>query len=139
MKPQRSRAEIDAALAQHLAQRAEQTAPIQHSVGVGATSEQPLTTDWQAQRACTLPGVEPELFDTPLPGEQSRERERRERAAKTICRTCPVSVLCLTEALQIERAAEVSHQPGLVLGIRSGLNYSERRQLGARRPRVGLR
>ena len=76
---------------------------------------------WQLKAACR--GPQAEAFFPPSHVERKEERADRERAAKTICKTCPVRQPCLNYALRIHE----QH------GIWGGLNEFERKQLADRR------
>lgn len=76
---------------------------------------------WQIKAACR--GPHSEVFFPPSGSERKEERLDRERAAKSICSTCPVRTDCLNYAMRI-------HEPH---GIWGGLNEQERKQLSERR------
>ncbi|MEP7053874.1 MAG: WhiB family transcriptional regulator [Actinomycetota bacterium] len=54
------------------------------------------TYDWQLSGACR--GTDPSLFFLPE-AERGPRKARRERAAKAVCRTCPVIDQCAAFAL----------------------------------------
>jgi WhiB family transcriptional regulator, redox-sensing transcriptional regulator len=72
--------------------------------------------DWRAQAACR--DADPELF---FP-DDSRSARAQVKAAKLICRGCPVSATCLSLALATGQEA----------GIWGGLTEDERRRLHRR-------
>jgi len=76
---------------------------------------------WQLKAACR--GPQAEAFFPPAHVERKEERVDRERAAKAICKSCPVRQPCLSYALRIQE----QH------GIWGGLNEFERKQLADRR------
>lgn len=78
--------------------------------------------DWQLHGACR--GADGELFFHP-PGERGVEKERREEAARSFCRRCPVVEECRTYALDTEQA----------YGVWGGLTEDERREILRRRTR----
>lgn len=80
-----------------------------------------LQVGWQYRAACK--GLQSHLFFAPNHIERKQERLRRERAAKAICRECPVLQECREYAL-------VVREPH---GIWGGMNEYERRQALARR------
>jgi len=80
-----------------------------------------LQVGWQYRAACK--GPQSNLFFPPSHIERKQERLQRERAAKAICRQCPVLQECREYAL-------VVREPH---GIWGGLNEYERRQALARR------
>ena len=59
------------------------------------------------------------VFFPPAHAERKEERIARERAAKEICRPCPVRQECLDYAIRIREAH----------GIWGGLNEAERKQM----------
>lgn len=73
---------------------------------------------WQVRAACR--GRHAGVFFPPSHPERGEEKGERERAAKAICRCCPVRQPCLDYAL---RTRELH-------GIWGGLNELERAQLG---------
>jgi len=77
--------------------------------------------DWQVKAACR--GPQAVAFYPPAHVERKDERIARERAAKEICRTCPVRRPCLDHAIE-------TREPH---GIWGGLNELERKQLLDRR------
>ena len=72
---------------------------------------------WSDQAACH--GAEAALFFSPQLVELKEARLRRERAAKDICRRCPVRERCLDEALRRRES----------YGIWGGCTEQERRDL----------
>lgn len=54
--------------------------------------------EWQYEGACT--GVDSSVFFSPE-AERGAKRERREEAAKTLCRRCPVIERCREHALAV--------------------------------------
>ena len=79
-----------------------------------------LQVGWQYRAACK--GLQSHLFFPPNHIERKQERQRRERAAKAICRECPVLQECREYALMVREPH----------GIWGGLNEYERRQALAR-------
>ncbi len=77
--------------------------------------------EWQVTAACR--GPQAAAFYPPAHVERKEERTARERAAKEICRRCPVKRPCLEFAMQ-------TREPH---GIWGGLNKLERKQLLDRR------
>jgi WhiB family transcriptional regulator, redox-sensing transcriptional regulator len=75
-----------------------------------------LQVGWQYRAACK--GLQSHLFFPPNHIERKQERLRRERAAKAICRECPVLNECREYALMVREPH----------GIWGGLNEYERRQ-----------
>ncbi len=75
-------------------------------------------TAWRADAACR--DADPELF---FPEGEIRSARAQVKAAKLICRGCPVSVMCLGWALASGQEA----------GIWGGLTEDERRMLRRRR------
>ena len=73
--------------------------------------------DWRADAACR--NADPELF---FPDGDIRSARDRIKAARLICRCCPVSVTCLSWALASGQEA----------GIWGGLTEDERRRLHRR-------
>jgi WhiB family redox-sensing transcriptional regulator len=73
---------------------------------------------WLEQAACR--GEQSAVFFPPATFERKEVRLARERSAKAICRTCPVTEQCLDYALR-------TREPH---GVWGGLNEVERRQLG---------
>lgn len=57
------------------------------------------TYRWQQQAACRGLDVEQFYFTA---GERGAKRNKREAAAKAICRQCPVRALCYAYAVQYE-------------------------------------
>jgi WhiB family redox-sensing transcriptional regulator len=76
---------------------------------------------WQAKAACR--GPQCTVFFPPSHAERKDERLARERAAKAICKSCPVRRPCLEYAIAIREPH----------GIWGGLNELERKQLLDRR------
>lgn len=76
---------------------------------------------WQVKAACRGPHAV--VFFPPSHAERKDERASRERAAKEICRPCPVRQECLEYAIRIREAH----------GIWGGLNELERKQIIERR------
>jgi WhiB family redox-sensing transcriptional regulator len=76
---------------------------------------------WQVKAACR--GPQAAAFFPPSHSERKDERLDRERAAKAICKTCPVRRECLDYAIRIREPH----------GIWGGLNEVERKQLIERR------
>jgi WhiB family redox-sensing transcriptional regulator len=74
-------------------------------------------TDWQHDAACR--GEFAATFYPPLRPEKKDERLARERAAKAVCRACPVREACLDHALRYDERH----------GIWGGLTDAERRHL----------
>lgn len=79
-----------------------------------------VTEAWQRHAACKGPNAE--LFFPPAASERKEERLDREREAKAICATCPVSAECLRYALRIREAH----------GIWGGTTEVERRGMAER-------
>ncbi|MCU1490575.1 MAG: Transcription factor WhiB [Acidimicrobiaceae bacterium] len=77
--------------------------------------------EWQIKAACR--GPQAVTFFPPAHVERKDDRAERERAAKAICRTCPVRRPCLEESLRIREPH----------GVWGGLNELERKQLLDRR------
>lgn len=77
---------------------------------------------WQVKAACRGPHAD--VFFPPSHAERKDERLGRERAAKAICRSCPVRGACLSYALRIREAH----------GIWGGLSEIERKQVIERQP-----
>lgn len=77
--------------------------------------------DWQRDAACR--GEHAAAFFPPTHFERKEMRLARERVAKAICRTCPVSAECLQYAIS-------SREPH---GVWGGLNEVERREYIERR------
>jgi WhiB family transcriptional regulator, redox-sensing transcriptional regulator len=88
--------------------------------------EQYENVEWQQQAACR--GEQTGAFFPPPHFERKELRLARERVAKAICRTCPVSAECLEYALALREPH----------GVWGGLNEVERRQLIERAPNTGL-
>lgn len=80
-----------------------------------------LNDQWQIKAACR--GPQATVFFPPAQVERRDERVARERAAKAICKTCPVRQPCLEESLRIREPH----------GIWGGLSELERKQLLDRR------
>jgi WhiB family redox-sensing transcriptional regulator len=76
---------------------------------------------WQVKASCR--GPQATVFFPPSHSERKDERLSRERAAKAICKTCPVRRDCLDYAIRIREPH----------GIWGGLNEVERKQLIERR------
>jgi WhiB family redox-sensing transcriptional regulator len=76
---------------------------------------------WQIKASCR--GPQATVFFPPSHSERKDERLSRERAAKAICKTCPVRRECLDYAIRIREPH----------GIWGGLNEVERKQLIERR------
>lgn len=72
---------------------------------------------WQTSAACRGPHAV--VFFPPARPERKEERLARERAAKEICRPCPVIRDCLDYAIRIRE----------MNGIWGGLNEAERKQI----------
>ena len=72
---------------------------------------------WQTRAACRGPHAV--VFFPPSRPERKEERVSRERAAKEICRPCPVLQDCLEYAIRIRE----------MNGIWGGLNETERKQI----------
>ncbi len=72
---------------------------------------------WQTKAACRGPHAI--VFFPPSHAERKEERIARERAAKEICRPCPVRQDCLDYAIRIREAH----------GIWGGLSEAERKQI----------
>ena len=72
---------------------------------------------WQVKASCR--GPQATVFFPPSHSERKDERLSRERAAKSICKTCPVRRECLDYAVRIREPH----------GIWGGLNELERKQL----------
>ena len=72
---------------------------------------------WQVKASCRGPYAV--VFFPPSHAERKDERASRERAAKQICRSCPVRRECLEYSIRIREAH----------GIWGGLNEVERKQL----------
>ncbi len=56
---------------------------------------------WRHHAACRAPGMA-DIFYPPPELEKKHQRLEREKAAKAICRSCPVCEECLDHALQYE-------------------------------------
>lgn len=79
--------------------------------------------DWQWQQHGACGGLEESRFFHPE-NERGSERQRRESAAKQVCRACPVLARCREHALLV----------GEPYGVWGGLGEGERRAiLGERR------
>jgi WhiB family redox-sensing transcriptional regulator len=76
---------------------------------------------WQAKAGCR--GPQSAMFFPPSHSERKDERLARERAAKAICKLCPVRRECLDYAIRIREPH----------GIWGGLNELERKQVIERR------
>lgn len=76
---------------------------------------------WQVKASCR--GPQAAVFFPPSHSERKDERLARERAAKAICKTCPVRRDCLDYAIRIREPH----------GIWGGLNEVERKQVIERR------
>ncbi len=76
---------------------------------------------WQVKALCR--GPQAQAFFPPSYLERKEEREEREQAAKSICRSCPVRRPCLEYAIRIREPH----------GIWGGLNEIERKQILERR------
>jgi WhiB family redox-sensing transcriptional regulator len=76
---------------------------------------------WQTRASCR--GPQGAAFFPPGHAERREERLEREREAKSICGSCPVSRSCLEYALAIKEPH----------GIWGGLSETERKQLLDRR------
>lgn len=74
------------------------------------------TYEWQYEGACM--GVDSEVFFSPE-SERGAKRERREEAAKALCRRCPVIEKCREHALAVREP----------YGVWGGLSESERAEL----------
>ncbi|NHU41782.1 WhiB family transcriptional regulator [Rhodococcus opacus] len=61
----------------------------------------PITEDWDWQLNAACRGIDSTLFFHP-DNERGETRNRRIRAAKRVCRTCPVLEACLRYALQAD-------------------------------------
>jgi len=72
--------------------------------------------DWQLAGRCR--GLDSAVFFHP-DGERGPSRRRRERAAKAICRSCPVRAQCAAHALAV-------HEP---YGVWGGMSENERARL----------
>lgn len=72
---------------------------------------------WQAKASCRGPHAT--VFFPPSHAERKEERLGRERAAKEICRPCPVRQACLEYSVRIREGH----------GIWGGLNETERKEL----------
>lgn len=79
-----------------------------------------LDTSWHDHAACK--SEDPALFFNSDESEEGFERAQRERAARRVCASCPVSTECLRHALT--RPEE--------FGIWGGLNPAERERLRSR-------
>jgi WhiB family redox-sensing transcriptional regulator len=80
----------------------------------GAVTREP----WHTQAACVE--ADPTDFDLDSPGANIAEVN-----AKAVCAECPVSTLCLEEAMRMEHEAPTS----LRFGVFGGLNPKERSKL----------
>jgi WhiB family redox-sensing transcriptional regulator len=83
----------------------------------GAVIENRGDEVWQTKAACRGPHAI--VFFPPSHAERKEERLARERAAKEICRPCPVRQECLDYAIRIREAH----------GIWGGLSEVERKQI----------
>ena len=81
----------------------------------------PVDELWQAKASCR--GPQSAVFFPPSYSERKDERLGRERAAKAICKMCPVRKPCLEYAIRIREPH----------GIWGGLNELERKQMIERR------
>lgn len=81
-------------------------------------------TDWRDRAACL--GLDP-LFDTVV---DHREDLAAARKAVDICATCPVTQVCLDDALEEEAGLPTRGRHG----IRGGLTPAERRKLDTATP-----
>lgn len=82
--------------------------------------------DWQLQGACR--GADSDLFFHP-DNERGPARDRREAAAKRICRRCPVLVPCREHALAVREP----------YGVWGGLSEQDRERLLTNRRPAGER
>ncbi|MFC5204771.1 WhiB family transcriptional regulator [Streptomyces kaempferi] len=80
------------------------------------THTQPLLRVWAWQKDAACRGMDSSVFFSP-DSERGRARQRREEAARTICRECPVSGPC-------GRFAQASQQE---YGVWGGYTENERR------------
>ncbi|SEN88950.1 WhiB family transcriptional regulator [Actinacidiphila rubida] len=80
---------------------------------------QPLLRVWAWQKHAACRGMDSSVFFSPV-SERGRARRRREEAARSICRACPVSGPC-------GRFARASRQE---YGVWGGSTESERRSAG---------
>jgi WhiB family redox-sensing transcriptional regulator len=78
--------------------------------------------DWQLEGLCR--GMDSASFFH-TPNERGLARDRREAAAKAICRRCPVMEKCRSHALEVQET----------FGIWGGLGESELRAMLAKRAR----
>ena len=85
----------------------------------GPSRPAPITPnwDWQVHAACR--GLGDEYFFPADTNERGRYKQARERAAKSVCATCPVVEECLRWALAV----------GEMHGVWGGLTAPERRQM----------
>ncbi|MFJ2061093.1 WhiB family transcriptional regulator [Streptomyces sp. NPDC087908] len=72
-----------------------------------------VSREWKRDGACVSPGVDPDIFFAPPDG-----RKNWDKAAKLLCRVCPVKKDCLITAIE----------DGEMHGVWGGLNGSERLQ-----------
>jgi len=84
------------------------------STSTAARTARGQRPDWRDQAACR--GADPELF---FPDGDTRSARNGVKAARLICRGCPVRVTCLSWALASGQEA----------GIWGGLTEDERRRL----------
>lgn len=86
---------------------------------------------WDAQAACR--GLNPRLF---FPGPVSNASIAQAERARAVCDRCPVRLLCLDDALIMEKGEKAADR----VGIRGGLDGRERfaLQRGRRLPRRPL-
>ena len=82
--------------------------------------ERPQPWHWQFFGACR--DADASLFFHP-PGERGSTRRRRDYAAKAICATCPVLLLCRKQSLQLREP----------FGVWGGLTEAEREAWLAKR------
>jgi hypothetical protein len=83
-----------------------------------AAAEAVTGSPWHERAACI--DADPIDFDLDSPGANIAEAN-----AKAICAECPVSTLCLEEAMRMEHEAPTS----LRFGVFGGLNPKERSKL----------
>jgi len=104
-----------------------ETATAGHTTGMVNVKRLPLPLmdvyEWQYAGACH--GVDPSVFFSPE-AERGAKRERREQAAKALCRRCPVIERCRQHALQVQEP----------YGVWGGLSESERATINAQRTRT---
>jgi WhiB family transcriptional regulator, redox-sensing transcriptional regulator len=75
----------------------------------------PVAEEWDWQMSALCRGMDPALFFHPW-NERGVHREARERAAKAICRACPVIEQCRQHAIKVRE----------VYGVWGGLGENER-------------